>query len=110
MITINETNCQTNFSYLSYIGDGKFQRKTVTLNDGDVIAVALDDNNEVLDYYTQDTFWETITNITPATSTIWVSTQRLIQERDEDLTYPHDKIALSLLLQEVRLYNNCFGE
>lgn len=110
MITINETNCQTNFSYLSYIGDGKFQRNIVTLNDGDVIAVALDDNNEVLEYYTQDAFWETTTNIDPATSTIWVSTQRLVQERYEDHTYPHDKIALSLLLQEVRLYNDCFGE
>lgn len=110
MITINETNLQTNFSYLSYIGNGKFQRNTVTLNDGDVIAVAMDDNNEVLEYYTQDTFWETTTNIDPATSTIWVSTQRLIQERDEDRTYPHDKIALSLLLQEVRFYNDCFGE
>ena len=33
-----------------------------------------------------------------------------IQERDEDRTYLHDKIALSLLLQEVRSYNDCFGE
>lgn len=81
------------FTYWTPNGDD-----TVTLGEDDVIAVLVDDDGEVYEWFTSDTYFETVTNFA-------TNMPNFVHLPIDDT----NRQVIELALRERALYADCFG-
>lgn len=94
------------FTYSEYVSytnlPGGFEERIVTLGEDGVIGVWTDSNGELIEWLTEDTYWETAQNF----ATCGENFHYIDQGEPHDMT-PAKLIAL--VLRERELYADCFS-